>query len=66
MQYGKSFVTKVLQSNRGCGILANGLKVASTARAALKDLARKDLAYKSDEGWIVYDRLFAEWLRSLP
>ncbi len=45
---------------------ANGLKVASTVRAALKDLSRKDLVYKSDDGWIVYDRLFAEWLRALP
>lgn len=45
---------------------ANGLRVASTVRAALKDLSRKDLVYRSDDGWIVYDRLFAEWLRSLP
>ena len=34
-------------------------------RAALKDLASKDIAYKSDSGWIVYDRLFAEYLRTL-
>lgn len=45
---------------------ANGLRAASTVRAALNDLARNDLVYKSGEGWIVYDRLFAEWLRSLP
>ena len=43
----------------------NGLRGASTVRAALKDLAGKDIAYKSDSGWIVYDRLFAEYLRTL-
>ena len=42
---------------------SGGLGGASTVRAALKDLARKDLAYKADDGWIVYDRLFAEYLR---
>ena len=44
---------------------SNGLRGASTVRAALKDLAGKDIAYKSDFGWIVYDRLFAEYLRTL-
>ena len=46
-------------------ISANGLKGASTIRAALKDLESKDVVYKTDGGWIVYDRLFAEYLRSL-
>ena len=46
-------------------LAANGLKGASTVRAALKDLAKMDLVYKAEEGWIVYDRLFAEYLRSL-
>lgn len=43
---------------------ANGLGGASTVRAALKDLAAKDIVYKTDDGWTVYDRLFAEYLRS--
>ena len=43
----------------------NGLRGASTVRAALKDLAGKDIAYKAESGWIVYDRLFAEYLRSI-
>lgn len=45
----------------------NGLRGASTVRAALKDLAGKDkdIAYKAEAGWIVYDRLFAEYLRSI-
>ena len=42
---------------------ANSLRGASTVRAALKDLASKDMVYKTDAGWIVYDRLFAEYLR---
>ena len=42
---------------------SNNLRGASTVRAALKDLAGKDIAYKTDAGWIVYDRLFAEYLR---
>lgn len=42
---------------------SNSLGGASTVRAALKDLARKDMVYKTDAGWIVYDRLFAEYLR---
>lgn len=41
----------------------NGLRGASTVRAALKDLVSKDIVYKADNGWIVYDRLFAEYLR---
>ena len=44
---------------------ANSLKGASTVRAALKDLAGKDMIYRTDSGWIVYDRLFAEYLRCL-
>ena len=45
-------------------LVKNNLGGASTVRAALKDLVRKDMVYKSDSGWIVYDRLFAEYLRS--
>ena len=44
---------------------ASGLRGASTVRAALKDLAAKDIAYRSESGWIVYDCLFAEYLRSI-
>ena len=46
-------------------LVKNNLGGASTVRAALKDLVRKDMVYKADSGWIVYDRLFAEYLRSL-
>ena len=36
-----------------------------SARNAQNDASGKDIAYKSDSGWIVYDRLFAEYLRTL-
>ena len=45
-------------------LAANGLGGASTVRAALKDLAAKDIVYNTDSGWIVYDRLFSEYLRT--
>lgn len=41
-----------------------GLPGASTVRAALKDQDGKDIIYRSEAGWIVYDRLFGEWLRT--
>ena len=44
-------------------LASNHLRGASTVRAALKDLVGKDMVYKTDAGWIVYDRLFAEYLR---
>ena len=48
------------------GFLAGGhLGGASTVRAALRDLEKKDLVYKDDGGWMVYDFLFADYLRSL-
>lgn len=39
-----------------------GMRGASTIRAALRNLAEKDLVYQSADGWIVYDRLFGRWL----
>ena len=40
------------------------LITSAIEKAALKDLAAKDIVYNTDGGWIVYDRLFAEYLRS--
>ena len=55
----------VAEPTSGEFLSANSLKGASTVRAALKDLAGKDMIYRTDSGWIVYDRLFAEYLRCL-
>ena len=42
-----------------------GLKAASSAAFALEDLRKKELVYETAEGWIVYDRLFGEYLKSI-
>ena len=44
----------------------HGLKSHSTVRSALKDLVESDLLYRSDKGYVVYDRLFGIWLSRLP
>ena len=36
---------------------------ASSVRSALADLRDRDILYKSDSGYIVYERLFGEWLK---
>jgi len=43
----------------------NGFKSHSTVRSALKDLLDNDLLYQTDEGYVVYDRLFGIWLSRL-
>lgn len=35
---------------------------ASSVRSALTDLCARELVYRSEAGYLVYDRLFAEWL----
>lgn len=42
-----------------------GLKSASTVSSALKQLSVNELIYKTDAGYVVYDRLFGEYLRSI-
>lgn len=41
----------------------NGLGSASTVAGALKQLFRNELVYKTEAGYVVYDRFFAEYLR---
>ena len=41
----------------------HSLPATSTVRSALKVLLAKDLVYKTERGFIVYDRIFAEWLK---
>ncbi len=40
-----------------------GLRAASSIRFALDSLLNDELLYKREDGYVVYDRLFAEWLR---
>ena len=42
----------------------HGLRAASSVRFALDSLLEDELLYKRDDGYVVYDRLFAEWLRN--
>ncbi len=39
---------------------------ASSVRSALSDLCARELVYRSEAGYLVYERLFGEWLRTLP
>ena len=41
----------------------HGLRAASSAAFALNDLRSRDLVYETAQGWVVYDRLFGEWLK---
>ena len=41
----------------------HGLRASSSVRFALDSLLEDELLYKREDGYVVYDRLFAEWLR---
>ena len=45
-------------------LLRHHLTASSTVRSALLLLEEKDLVYRTENGYIVYDRLFAEWLKA--
>ena len=45
-------------------MVQHGFKSHSTVRSALSDLISNDLLYRSDCGYVVYDRLFGIWIRS--
>ena len=40
------------------------LKAASSVNSAIKKLVGNELVYKTEEGYIVYDRFMGEWLRN--
>ena len=43
-----------------------GLRAASSVNSTLKRLIDKELVYKTPEGYIVYDRFMAIWLKEQP
>ena len=55
----------VAEITGGRFISRHGLKAASSVKAALKSLLAADLVYRTDAGYIVYDRLFGLWLSRL-
>jgi AAA+ ATPase superfamily predicted ATPase len=42
------------------------LRAPSSVSSALKKLTDQELVYRTDSGYILYDRFMAEWLRRLP
>jgi len=56
----------VKEITSGQFIADNSLKAASSVNTALKKLMGNELVYKSPEGYIIYDRFMAIWLRQQP
>ena len=42
------------------------LKAASSVNSALRTLTKMEMVYRTEAGYIVYDRFFAIWLRQQP
>ena len=55
----------VAQPTSGKFIKEHNLSGASSAKAALKVLEEKELVYKTDTGYVIYDRLMDLWLKRL-
>lgn len=53
----------VAEINAGAFIAKYRLKAASSVNTALRTLIRKEMVYKSDKGYMIYDRFMAIWLR---
>ena len=53
----------VAEPTSGDFLSRHGFRSHSTVRSALADLVNTDLLYRSDNGYVVYDRLFGIWLR---
>ncbi len=56
----------VKEINSGEFIARHRLKAASSVNTSLRKLLDKEMIYRSPEGYIVYDRLMAIWLKRLP
>ena len=54
----------VSEITAGAFLARHGLTAPSSVRAALPNLIANDLVYRSESGYIVYDYLFAEYLRT--
>ena len=56
---------RVNSISSGDFIRRNALPAASTIRSAAAKLAERDLLYRTDAGYVVYDRFFGLWLKRL-
>lgn len=55
----------VLEPQSGEFIARHSLRAASTVASSLKDLVARDMVYRTEAGYIVYDRFFGVWLKGL-
>lgn len=53
---------RVAAPTSGAFLSRHGFSSHSTVRSALRDLVDNDLLYQTDEGYVVYDRLFGIWI----
>lgn len=53
----------VTEPQSGEFVARHGLRAASSVKTSLDMLLEKQLLYRNDRGYVVYDRLFGEWLR---
>lgn len=56
----------VKEINSGGFIAEYKLRAASSVNSALKKLIDREMVYKTPDGYIVYDRFLAVWLRQQP
>lgn len=56
----------VPEINVGSFISKYKLKAASNVNSALRTLTKMEMVYRTEAGYIVYDRFFAIWLRQQP
>lgn len=54
---------KVTAPQSGDFVARHGLRAASSVKTSLTMLVEKELVYPAPDGYVVYDRLFAEYLR---
>lgn len=55
----------VAEINAGSFISKYRLKAASSVNSALRPLIKTEMVYRTEAGYIIYDRFFAIWLRFL-
>ncbi len=64
IQHDFAFHVTLFAKFGGYGIIS--FRAASSVSAAMKALKAADLIYRTEAGYIVYDRLFGIWLSQLP
>jgi len=55
----------VAEPTAGEFLMRHGFAAHSTVRSAIGNLVDSDLLYRTDNGYVVYDRFFGHWLKNL-